>query len=136
MVALRAHGAGERAARVGSGLEAVEHVAEVVTRLPAELPSRTLIDINPFDFGKHSPTPTRVLRLVGGYASTYHVRGVHAQARQGGGPGGRGRAQDGAAETGGGSLLDGEHVCGCDVLEIHAPVEILVRPHVVGVVCL
>ncbi len=40
VVALGSHGAGQRAARVLAGVDAVEHVAEVVARGPAQLRAR------------------------------------------------------------------------------------------------
>src|SRR5438132_13965188 len=112
MVALRPDGPGERTARVGSGFEAVEHVAEIIARLPAELASRPLIDINPVDLGKHSPTAPGVLRLVAGHPPTHHVRSVPAQLGKVVAQEGRARAHDVAAETDRGSLLDGEHAAG------------------------
>src|SRR5262245_31785691 len=54
----------QRTARVGPCSQAVEHAPEIISGAPAQIVSRSFIDIHSFDGGKHLPPSTRVLRLI------------------------------------------------------------------------
>ena len=127
MVALCAHGQGERASRILTRPHAIERMAEVVSRPPAEFVPGSIVDVHAVDAGQHLPAALRVDRLVVRKEPPDHRRGVGAQRGQVLASKRRGGADDVAPEADRGSALEGETVDAHYVLEVHPAVEELVH---------
>src|SRR5206468_9216378 len=107
--------------------QATEHVAEIISRTPAELPPRSFVDVYAIDAGEHSPAATGIFLLVFGDASPNDQRSASAQVGQIVRREWGSRTDHVPAEPDCASPLEGEQVGAYHILEIHAPIEILVR---------
>src|SRR5262249_19143217 len=118
MVALRPHGASERARGIRPCPKAAQNMAEVAPRAPAEVPPGARVDIDAVDARKHLPAPAGVLRLVLGDPPLDHRWCVDPQVSDVVRLERRGRADDVAREADRRSAFDREPVGVDDVLEL------------------
>src|SRR5205814_4696766 len=82
MVILAADRNRQRASKILSGVKAVECMAKVIFRLPAQLGARARVDVDAVDLRKQRPSPRRVDRLTMRKPPANHLGGAVAQRRQ------------------------------------------------------
>src|SRR5215207_1265262 len=126
VVALRANGYGQGAARVLAGVDAIERAAEVPAGSPAELAARALVDVDALDAVEHPPAALSVDRLRIGEPPPHRRRGVGPEAGEVVGRERRGRADDVAPEADVGRAVERETVGAHHVLDVDAAIEQLV----------
>src|SRR5437764_6938647 len=116
----------QRASRVNSCFETIEHVAEIIVRVPVQILASSLIDIHPVDAGKHLPAPTRILRFVIRDSLLHYLRRAHPQVTHIIKLKWSSCRNNKSPETNQRSLLDGEQMSFDDISNVHAPVKILI----------
>src|SRR5437763_11439675 len=117
----------QRASRVNSCFERVDHIAEIVAAMPVQILARSLIDIHPVDAGKHLPAPTRILRFVIRDSLLHYLRRAHPQVTQIIKLKRSSCRNNKTPETKQRSLLDAEQMSFDDISNVHAPVKIFIR---------
>lgn len=104
---------------------------EIVTRLPGELISGAVVDVDSCDAGEHSPAAAVIFWLVLGDALPHHRWRIDAEGGSVIGQERRGGADDVFSEADRGRVPGGKQVCADDVLDFDAPVKIFVHLRVV-----
>lgn len=99
----------------------LDHVSEVVPRLPPEFAARPRVVVYAIDAAHDRLAAAFVLRGVRGYTPAHEAGWVHAQLVQIVDDERCGRADDVATETDRGGALERAQVGGDDILDVGAP---------------